>query len=317
MAIFLQSKKITLTPNALIHPQTQSILFSTIPPEIRNIIFIFSLDSYIDEKDLYDPETHYTRPGYEGERTYPTNLLWTCKRIYLETHHLPLTLNGQTLTFYFSRPPPDHLEPRVFFPRVPSDNLSNLTTVCLNVQQVWLEASFATILQQLTSKGLPALNTLRIVIRHGDWWYWERNNKLGINPYRASHPVPWHQTVAAYHRAVSNGGLPSLQIGSRAWGAKFSMIPTLEKVEIEFETLTSKRDQLDLIVDFSKYWRFPMPDGKMLVRDETLTEVYGWNGPVSLIVDNPHAAPVKEEEIKKHPELAFTYQVRVATWRKC
>lgn len=184
------------------------------------------------------------------------------------------------------------------------------------MQQFWLEGRFEDILRGL--RALPALKTLRIVIRHGDWWYWENNNKLGIDPYLVSnYPVSWDHMVAAYRHAVSDGGRPVLNINSLAWGAKFAVIRTLEKLEIEFETLTCKRDQLDLIVEFSKYWKFPMQDGKVLVRDEMLTEVYGWNGPKGFVVDNPDAVPVKEEELKKRPELGFTYQVRVATWRKC
>jgi hypothetical protein len=178
-----------------------------------------------------------------------------------------------------------------------------------------LEGSFLGALQQLTPI-IPTLRTLRIVLRHGDWWNWERNNKLGIDPYQSHHPIPWDETVASYRRAVSKGGSPDIKLGDRAWGAQFSALPSLEKLEIEFETLTSKRDQLDLIVDFSKYWRFPMPDGKFLVRDKTLTESYGWDGPQTFNVNNPDATPVKDEELKTCPELRFTYQVRVATWRK-
>ena len=308
--------KIILTPDALTRSQFQSPLFSTIPPETRNTIFIFSLLSYVKDRDLYDPETHYTRPGYEGKRTYPTNLLWTCKRIYLETHDLPFLLNGHTFTFYYEKAPPAYKQPHKVFPLIPKENLWQITTIRLNMQQYWLEGGFYPVLQEL--RVLPALKTLRIVLRHGDWWNWELNEKLGIDPHQV-YPdiVSWDKMVSAYHCAVSNRGRPNLDIRSPAWGAKFSMIRTLERLEFEFETLTSKRNQLDLIVEFSKYWRFPLQDGKMLVREEMLTEVYGWDGPKSFIVSNPDAVPVEEEELKRCPELGFTYQVRVATWRKC
>jgi hypothetical protein len=74
------------TENA--HNQAQSPLFSAIPPEIRNEIFRLALRQYVDPEGLYEQETYWTRPGFEGHTRIDTALLRTCKRVWGETKDL-------------------------------------------------------------------------------------------------------------------------------------------------------------------------------------------------------------------------------------
>jgi hypothetical protein len=73
----------------IVNPQQSSPLFNgRIPPEVRNRIFEFVLTE--DEDTLYNQDTHYTQPGYGSHKSLLTNLLLTCRQVYLEAHHLPL-----------------------------------------------------------------------------------------------------------------------------------------------------------------------------------------------------------------------------------
>lgn len=80
------------------HDQSQSSLFSTIPPEIRTLIFNFALLDYEDLTDPYPQFAPYYRLGHRGRIRSDTGLLSTCRLIFLETRELPLRL--ATFTFW-------------------------------------------------------------------------------------------------------------------------------------------------------------------------------------------------------------------------
>ncbi|KAJ6588979.1 hypothetical protein B0H19DRAFT_1367466 [Mycena capillaripes] len=60
-----------------------------------------------------------------------------------------------------------------------------------------------------------AVHKLAIIIRYSDWWYWERSEPLRINPL---HYV---------------------------WGKWVGTFPQLQELELEFETIESKKEQLE------------------------------------------------------------------------
>lgn len=74
-------------------PQETSPLFAVIPKEMRDLIFEHALTAYPDPKRPYGPNESYARPGVVGHLRVATELLQTCKSIYLETYQLPITLN--------------------------------------------------------------------------------------------------------------------------------------------------------------------------------------------------------------------------------
>jgi hypothetical protein len=74
------------------HAQANSPLFNgRIPPETRNQIFYYALTEYTITypSALYPRATDFYRPGYVGPKAITIALLQTCRRIYLETYHLP------------------------------------------------------------------------------------------------------------------------------------------------------------------------------------------------------------------------------------
>ncbi|KAH7035393.1 uncharacterized protein B0I36DRAFT_360771 [Microdochium trichocladiopsis] len=192
----------------------------------------FRKTSYlVTERGFHNDECRQVGEGFDWLRpdnTRPVvdhyNLLLTCRRVYLETHSLPLQQkefvfycirgNDPDAAYYtgdpqsylaqrLSRPAPGILpggqpgEPRKqqrdLYPR----------QVRLLTQQYWLEDTHH-YLQNSTSwhrypyfmaddAGMSnskmwwaPLRHLRITLRRSDWWDWERNRALKISPYRRS-----------------------------------------------------------------------------------------------------------------------------------
>ena len=159
----------------------------------------------------------------------------------------------------------------------------------------------------------PGLEHLRITIRHTDWWYYflGPQSPLALDPRKAGRVR--HST--AYDRRSSTGSLSNIASdeGSRnnstditaegnseasqttdtktvapdfelnSWGSRFAYLPTLKKLELELETLSTKRAELDAVVDLAPSWRFPLgndPPGKdgLLIFDSAATERNSWMG---------------------------------------
>lgn len=91
-------------PNAIsptaINTQAQSPLFAKLSPEIRHQIFSYVLAEYEDMSRAYSPDQEhhaddfwmYFRPRCKAPLVIDLNLLYTCRRVYYEAHHLPMRL---------------------------------------------------------------------------------------------------------------------------------------------------------------------------------------------------------------------------------
>ena len=104
----------------------------------------------------------------------------------------------------------------------------------------------------------PALVTtkkLTISIRHQDWYNWEDDELLAICPW-----LDGQVTTENMEREM-DGDPPQLPRDFhrvvRGWGRMFLEVGGLEEVELEFETLTKNKEQLDRIMEWAKTWVFP------------------------------------------------------------
>ncbi|KAF2457492.1 hypothetical protein BDY21DRAFT_274175, partial [Lineolata rhizophorae] len=193
------------------HPQTQSPLFGVIPAEIRNLIYEFTL-AQAEDGEHYPPNAYYYRPGYRRRGRVHAQLLLTCRRVYGETHGLPMRL--ATHPFWHSRGPPHAYRLKLLnFLRLTPKNLRDLEHVQFFTQLWWLEQG------KLSADYLnqPRFQPRRITItiRHSDWWYWEKDHALKIED---------------------------------AWVDRFRGPATLRLLTMEFETIERKAGQLDNIV---------------------------------------------------------------------
>lgn len=232
-----------------VFPQPFSPLFNgRIAPEIRTQIFEYVLTE--NESREYLKDNHYSRPGYRSQKWISTSLLLTCRRVYLEAYHLPL-INKEHV-FWHHREPygVGYEDEEYYFSRFHPDQLALVRKVHLFTQQSWLESSLQRVCKLDVLQGIEKI---KITFRRGDWWFWENNAKLGINPQRGSAAV---KTMEADWRAEDAG--ETIPWVDNAWGCSFKHIRALKELEMEFETSIYEEAELLRIVEHAKKWRFPM-----------------------------------------------------------
>ena len=251
-----------------IDPQSTSPLFNRIPAEIRNYIFELALSAYDDHSKPYNNGQYYYRPGHRYAHKVDTNLLLTCRRVLAETKYMPASINEYTCWFEFKRAPP--WASTNGLTRLANEDTvgvlmrrNALKYVHLFTQQTWLEGSF----MKFTDLWKSATPThLKITLRHSDWWWWEREAPLALEPKHHGIPRP---------NAISQ---PTDPFASGSWGSAFHEISGLEIFELELETVEKKKGELDAIVSRAPGWQFPLHDGQVLVLDESRTTRTGWLG---------------------------------------
>ncbi|KAL8934734.1 MAG: hypothetical protein Q9211_005074 [Gyalolechia sp. 1 TL-2023] len=273
------------------NPQSQSPLYSRIPPEVRIQIFKFAVTAYEDPTRKYNPSAYYYRPGYTCAHKISTELLRTCRRIYWETFKLPASINEYTSWYY--RSPAIKRNHLAVDGRLGSIFLRrHLRTVHVFAQQVWLEGAGFAGFTGLWEYACPT--TLIITLRHSDWWLWESRDPLTFDPKQEGRaPTDDHSRL-------------SDSFAQYSWGNQFRKIKGLKTLHIELETLEeTKKQELDAIVDRADRWLFPLGDGRVLRLNETRTRRDRWVG-VRLDEDNEDGVD-EEHVIRNIPRIPALY----------
>ncbi|KAK5629921.1 hypothetical protein RRF57_005636 [Xylaria bambusicola] len=216
-----------------------------------------------------------------------TALLLTCRRVYLETYNLPLSQTEQR--FYCRRGPPSRSNgaegPRTNIDQFVTSWLSNpslvpgmrqkdlVRSVRLFIQQFWLEDKLLHFVQ--SDNWFANLEHLRITLRRSDWWDWESNEILRINPFKGN--CCHAHTISLMHRDMSTEtGNVEFSVG--AWGRAFSHMSKLKTLTIDFETSEDKRDEMETLVTWALKWRFPLSDGRYLSTGGQPADKMSWRG---------------------------------------
>lgn len=135
------------------------------------------------------------------------------------------------------------------------------------------------------------------------------NDQLGICPWRAGR-TDWKQMEAE--------PLEGPQGEWHGWGDQFQHVQGLDTLEIEFETISTKKKQLERVVGRAKQWKFPLKDDKVLAWTGEVKES-AWEGLRSLEDDNGDRAvqlrSVREGCVDIKP-LTCTNVVMTMRWRK-
>lgn len=281
-----------------INPQSSSTLFG-LPGEIRKLIYDFALSEYPDLARPYRPDSFHYRPGYTHARRINTNLLLTCRRLYLKVGHLALSLNEHLIYQPINHGPPGHkpyllagakrVKGPIAKPKrglLRSAQRDAIRKVHIYCQQCWLEdwnlnwskycfswsRSPALTVQNGTetashkSRHPPAL---RITIRHSDWWYFllGRSSPLALDAKRAGRAFPgiWVPEDAPFEPG--------------SWGSLFVHLSGLQVFELELETLTEKKAELEAVVEKARGWRFALGDGSELRCRRDAISRTTWTGP--------------------------------------
>ena len=169
------SHSLIATLEAARDPQNACLLFTILPPETRNNIFSLALCGYDDKDRPYPEYSYYSRPGYRFHRRIDTALLATCRRIYRETHDLPISQNEHV--FWFKRGPSvSSLGPAQYFERFTVEQQSAVKQVHFFTQLFWLEKTFP----MICKLSLVKAKHIKVTVRHTDWWYWESNAPLAM-----------------------------------------------------------------------------------------------------------------------------------------
>ncbi|KAH8834089.1 hypothetical protein DL96DRAFT_1703720 [Flagelloscypha sp. PMI_526] len=255
------------------YPQTQSLFFTNVPPEVRHLIFAYVLTQCEDLSHPYDPLGYISRPGYR----YPllphidTAVLQTCRRAYLEGHIQLLELNLMKLEFRtytsvhygFSIAPFDGvlapLEPDAVRTRNPRKLFGSLTeekrkfvdVVTFFVDWRFLDSSMRTLF--LWDGRAFRARVLKLILPHTAWSRWDEPRSLDF---------------------------------PRFWMGALREARDVEEVVLELETTERKKDQLFSIAEDVQRYSLELFDGQIATALQHPLEEWEWNGP-SLFRETP------------------------------
>ncbi|KAF5311165.1 hypothetical protein D9619_007824 [Psilocybe cf. subviscida] len=215
-----------------VNPQTDSPLFSKIPPELRNDIFQLMLTSYDDELAPLETDEYFSRHRYRFRRRTDTALLSTCRRIYLEAHDLPVSLNEHVFWMNYHGPPgvKYHNKPIAHFWRLTAEQREAIENVHIFAPSHWLQGSLG-----ICKSRVFRMKHLKISIRQTDWYGWEYNHPSTVMP---------------------NG-----------WAASLKLITNLESFEMELEIVERDKLQLEALVKSMQPWRIQLANDRVLTTE--------------------------------------------------
>ncbi|KAF5025818.1 hypothetical protein F66182_2151 [Fusarium sp. NRRL 66182] len=213
----------------------------------------------------------WLRPDQAPRRFQHTELLRTCRRIFVEARDL--LMKNTTLRLFFGS--------GYMFPRLPFDNnyriarmtdmtrytANRISSLELHVSQLGLEDSFLGFF--FRCEELRCIKNLRIIISHLDW----ENGPL-LTPYESGRAEPQlvqrHMEATKYHGVNGDKRAPIPPIDRLvreanfdrqrhwgAWGEGLSMIPNLSRLTIDFEDTESWFAQLLSLSEWAqRVWTF-------------------------------------------------------------
>jgi len=263
------------------HPQGSSLLFSTLPPEIRNCIFYLTLLEYDDETTPVPFDSYGYRPGHECRKKHSLDLLVTCKRAYLEAYLIPVaTTTHITWRTWDARAPLNQsLVAHHRFQRMNIEQRAAVKTVQVYAQQWALEVlQWGERIVPRDQRMQGVLPTrLIITVRHSDWWEWEND-------------APFRMDESRY---------------SSVWREGFGAFPSLEEFVMELETLERRKAEMDAIAAGVRKWEIDLGNGRVLNTDGIALKTCTWNGPAMFCGSLP--AP--------EGATSLPYYVVTVTWK--
>ncbi|KXS97991.1 hypothetical protein AC578_8745 [Pseudocercospora eumusae] len=251
------------------------------------MIFEYATAQFEDLSKKYKETAFWYRPGHRAPHKTCTNLLLTCRRIWLETNALPMKQAVFTSWMRPTRGPPEKHPDTGGYGRDPIRNnvltklnRENLTTLHYFLQMFVAESMFFPNSEEATLFRRFAPKILQITIRHTDWWYWERDEPLRLKD-------AWVQRVL-----------------------DASFMQCVNEFSLELETLERNKDQLQVIVDrlIKMRGRASLSDG-LVTRFEINSDphVWHWTGPSN--IDDKEYEPYKDMK-------TLDYRVVTLKWKR-
>lgn len=234
--------------------QEQSPLFNVLPSEIRHEIFAYALTSVPESTGPLSTrplgvDEYCSRPGYETRHRISTELLRSCKRVYMEARHMPFAFSEHALYLTWEERSPRH---KMSIKRMQE---------CLDMfhhHHGDIRAGHIRIFAQLCAlenrRNLMRLfgmrhfypKTITITIRYTDTWGWEDNEPLRID-------------------------------GN--WGECMRLPASVSKFTLELESLERRKDEVDYIARrAADEWQFRRTDNVSMLADSSQISVSRWTG---------------------------------------
>jgi len=229
--------------------QTQCDIFSRLPAEIRYEIFANALTSAPDTALPLEQDEYCTRPGYETRHRTYTELLRTCKRVYMEAWFMPFICSEHAFWMAESSRTPR----KMITVEKMQHGLDLIHARHGEVQgghirvfpQLWALESTRDLGGVLNMRHFHP-NSITITIRYTDTWYWESNEALRIN-------------------------------GS--WINRVKLPPSVTRFCIDIESIERRKDEVDWMAgEMANKWQFTRADGTRMLAAKSDTTVSRWTG---------------------------------------
>ena len=166
------------------HPQNQCPLFSTLPRELREIIWAFAASSVEDKDNKYSTNEYYYRPGHTARFKTYTDLLLTCRRVWLEAHAYPMLQAEHCFWYYRAAPDARSSEWMAKLTRLNRQNFGHLHLFAQMYAIEGLRSDRGALrnyfLKTPQESGDFQPRLLHVTIRHTDWWDWEYEAPLRL-----------------------------------------------------------------------------------------------------------------------------------------
>ncbi|KKK16943.1 hypothetical protein ARAM_003757 [Aspergillus rambellii] len=228
--------------------QSQSPLFSILPAEIRSEIFTYALSGFEDTGRLYSRETYWTRPGYSAPHRTCTDLLRTCKRVYLESWFMPFACAEHAFYLTARDRAPGQLPRDRFaqFLKIIHDNHGEVETGRIRIfAQLYMLEPGGEIGDIMNMKHFHP-RSITVTLRYTDFWHWEENAPLYVDS---------------------------------KWVNVMRLPDSVTSFTVDFESLERRKAEVDIISTLAaESWFFQRDDGAVLTAKRSDIKISTWTG---------------------------------------
>lgn len=237
--------------------QHQSPLFSVLPPEIRQDIYVYALSEYENLDRPYSKDTYWWRPGDTAALRSATELLRTCRRIYNEAWLLQFALAEHRFYLTDASRSPGGRWPRGFeecnqmiyelygkHQQSSGAKFVGLGRIRVFAQLWMLEPGRE--LQRILEVENFYPRRVAVTIRYSDFWFWEDNAPLHIDA---------------------------------KWVNYIRLPDSVTHFTVDFEMIERRKNEVNLIAqDAVDKWFFERRDGAILTASKEDVSVSTWTG---------------------------------------
>ena len=301
--------------------QSDCVLYSKLPSEIRTRIFEYAVASTDDHTKPYLPDRVYYRPGSHYHQKTDISLLLTCKQIYLETRLMPAAQTEHN--FWLFGAPFQTMRTKVngmarfdaWSASLNEEQRQTVNYVRLFAQQYYLENLDQ--FSRLSSLASITTKQLTLTFRHSDWWSWqspaESSDKLGICPW-----LPARTSQQAMLAQTLEPDLVFLNeyMKQGTWGFQISQIKGLSILKIEFEIDVVKKAQLQVVLERAKHWKFPLEGTNTALKQVGEIRESSWVGLADLKDDSSPMLNRTSTSAQQDDRPRRTYYVAEMTWKR-